>query len=248
MLAEDGVQFGRLDPTAPIARQLCRALRERIIHNDLQPDQKISESEIAAQYSVSRQPVREAFIRLSAEGLVAILPQRGTRVRRIDVAAVREARFIREAVEADIARLLAETPDRADLTQLREHVAGQYEVAERDPLEFIRIDEEFHRMLARMAGKAGVWQKVQSLKAQMDRVRFLSLGQFPIRKLVDQHSAIVQCIGAGDVARTEAALRVHLRAVLEDLPQIVRANPGFFDAVADGVEDRTVTTQGGEEV
>ena len=248
MLAEDRVQFGRIDPSAPIARQLCHVLRERIVRNDLIPDQKISESEIAAQYGVSRQPVREAFIRLSAEGLVAVLPQRGTRVRRIDVAAVREARFIREAVEADIARLLAEAPDRVGLSELREHVARQYEIVERDPLEFIRIDEEFHRMLARMADKAGIWQKVQSLKAQMDRVRFLALGQFPVRKLVDQHGAIVGGIAAGDVARTDAALRLHLREVLSDLPQIVCANSGFFDAVGDGVEDRTVTIQGGEEI
>ena len=248
MLAEERVQFAPIDPSAPIARQVCRALRERIIRNDLEPDQKVSEAEIAAQYGISRQPVREAFIRLSAEELVAILPQRGTRVRRIDVAAVREARFIREAVEADIVRLLAEAPDCVDMKELREHVARQHEIAEHDPVEFIRADEDFHRTLARMAGKAGVWQKVQSLKAQMDRVRFLSLGQFPVRKLIDQHRAIVDGIAAGDIARTEAALRLHLREVLDDLPHIVRANPGFFDAFAEGIEDRIVTISGGVKI
>jgi GntR family transcriptional regulator, rspAB operon transcriptional repressor len=248
MLAEERVQFAQIDPSAPIARQVCRALRERIIRNDLKPDQKVSEAEIAAQYGISRQPVREAFIRLSAEGLVAILPQRGTRVRLIDVAAVREARFIREAVEADIVSLLAGAPLRVGLAELREHVARQYEIAGRDPVEFIRADEDFHRALARMAGKAGVWQKVQGLKAQMDRVRFLSLDRFPVRKLVDQHGAIVDGIAAGDIARTETALRLHLREVLADLPQIVRANPDFFDSEVVGIEDQTVSIPGGEEI
>ncbi|RVV98293.1 GntR family transcriptional regulator [Mesobaculum littorinae] len=236
----------QIDQTAPIARQLTRFLRERIIRNDLHPDQKISESEIAQQYDVSRQPVREAFIRLASEGLVSVLPQRGTRVSRIDVVAVREARFLREAVESDIVRLLAEAPGRADLAELDAHIDRQRAVAAGDPLEFIRADEAFHRTLAEMGGKAGIWRKVQGLKAQMDRVRVLSLSQFPVNKLIDQHAAIVAGIAAGDPARAEAATRHHLREVLSDLPQIVTANPAFFDDAPDGDEDRTVIIGGGE--
>ena len=70
MAADAGAEFGRIDLEAPIARQVCRLLRARIIRNDLAPGRKISESEIAAEYGISRQPVREAFIRLAAEGLI----------------------------------------------------------------------------------------------------------------------------------------------------------------------------------
>ncbi len=244
-MADAGLDLGRIDPAVPIARQVCRILRERIIHNDLVPDRKISESEIAAAYGISRQPVREAFIRLAAEGLVAILPQRGTRIRRIDLTAVAEVRFIREAVEADIARLLAQAPDPAGIAELERQIELQHRIAEEDPLDFIRADETFHRTLAELGGKAGIWARVQSLKAQMDRVRFLSLGQFKADKLVDQHAAIVAAIAAGDTRGAETALRLHLREVLSDLPQIVHANPGFFNAVPDGVEDRIVTIEGG---
>lgn len=246
MQTDDGVQFGNLDPIAPIAPQICRILRERIVRHDLKPQQKISESEIALHYGVSRQPVREAFIRLSVEGLVVILPQRGTLVSRIDAIAVREARFIREAVEVDIVRILVETPGQADLDDLNAQIARQYESAAGDPLDFIRRDDAFHRALADMAGKAGIWQKIQGLKAQMDRVRMLALSQFPMRKLVDQHAALVAGIAAGDGARAEAALRLHLREVLNELPQIVKSNPAFFDGVADRTEERTVTIGGKE--
>ena len=51
-----------LDPMAPITPQVTRILRERIIQNDLEPGDRVSESEIAQFYEVSRQPVREAFI------------------------------------------------------------------------------------------------------------------------------------------------------------------------------------------
>ncbi len=240
----DGVQ--RIVAAAPIAQQICPALRERIIRNDLVPDQKISESEIAAHYGISRQPVREAFIRLAAEGLVAILPQRGTRIRRIDLVAVHQARFVREAVESDIVRVLAEAPERVDLDGLHALIEVQARIAESDPVEFIAADEAFHRALAGEAGKAGIWNRVQGLKAQMDRVRFLSLAQFPTAKLVTQHEDVLEAIAAGSPCRAEAAMRRHLREVLEDLPQIVGANPGSFDAAPDGVEDRTVTIRGGE--
>src|SRR5690554_5571253 len=68
------------------------------------PGTRISETELAAAYEVSRQPVREAFIKLAEEGLLAVRPQRGTFILRISIPAVLTARFIREAVEADIVR------------------------------------------------------------------------------------------------------------------------------------------------
>ena len=80
-----------LDPATPITRQISRILRERIIQNDLKPGDRLSESEVARIYDVSRQPVREAFIRLADQGLLAVLPQRGTIVSRIGYAAVLDA-------------------------------------------------------------------------------------------------------------------------------------------------------------
>lgn len=208
--------------------------------------QRVSEAEVAARYGVSRQPVREAFIRLSGEGLVAILPHRGTTIRRIGTRAVIEARFVREAIEADIVRVLAADPERVDLRDLRAQIARQAETCESEPLGFIALDEAFHRSLAEAAGKGGLWGRIQGLKSQMDRVRHLALGEFPARALVEQHAAIVEAIAAGDEPAAEAALRRHLRAILGDLPVIVHANPDLFDAPQSAGEDRVVTIKGGQ--
>lgn len=228
MLAEARTDHG-LDPAMPITPQIYRILRERIVRNDLKPGNQISEAEIARGYAVSRQPVREAFIRLAAEGLVTIRPQRATVISKIAYAAVLDARFLREAIEADIVRLLAERPDPALVAALREGLARQ-EAAVNAPQAFIQLDEAFHRTLAEGAGKGGAWRLIEGLKSQMDRVRFLSLGQFPVAKLIDQHGLIVDRIEAGDRPGAEAAIRHHLREVLADLPAILRASPEFFDA------------------
>jgi DNA-binding GntR family transcriptional regulator len=226
-----------IEQGAPVGRQLYRILRERIIHNDLQPGSRISESELASAFAVSRQPVREAFIKLAEEGLLEVRPQRGTYVRKISTAAVMNARFVREAIEADIVKLLAGSPNPELIAELRTQIAEQRRVASGDPLRFMELDERFHRTLAAAAGKAAVWSIVENLKAQMDRVRYLSVQQFPMAKLVEQHAAIVAAVAAGDRSGAEDALRAHLREILDDLPAIARAQPELFEEAAPAGRD-----------
>ena len=232
-LAPSETESKEIDPMSAIAPQIYARLRDAIIRNAFPPGERLSEAEIARSYGVSRQPVREAFIKLASEDLLAILPQRGTSVTKIGYSAVLDARFLREAIEADIAKILAQSPDPTLIRELRDQLKAQSKVARSDPLDFIGLDERFHRTLADAAGKRGTWRLIEGLKSQMDRVRFLSLGHFPVKKLIDQHTAVVDCIAAGDIAGANSAMRGHLREVLSDLPQISAANPEFFD-LSDG--------------
>ena len=216
-------------PGAPVGAQLHGILRDLILHNDLQPGARLSESDLANRFSVSRQPVREAFIKLSEEGLVEVRPQRGTFVRRISQAAVMDARFVREAIEADIVKLLAAKSDAALVDELRLQLEEQREAARTDASRFIKLDELFHKTLADAAGKARAWALIEGLKVQMDRVRYLSLLRFPMVKLTAQHEAIVDAIGAGDQEAAEMAVRGHLREILSDLPAIFADKPDFFE-------------------
>ena len=70
----------------------------------LQPGQSFSEQEVAEKLGVSRTPVREAVIGLAEAGLLEVLPQRGTFVRKISIKAVMDARFVREAIELAVLR------------------------------------------------------------------------------------------------------------------------------------------------
>lgn len=220
-----------IEQGAPVGPQLYRILRERIIRNDLMPGVRISESEIAADFSVSRQPVREAFIKLAEEGLLEVRPQRGTIVRKIVTAAVMDARFVREAIEADIVRLLAQSADKTLARNLRAQLTEQREAAGKDSVWFIQLDERFHRTLAEAADKSYAWNVVESVKAQMDRVRHLTMRKFPTDRLVEQHTAIVDAIAEGDAGKAETAMRHHLREILNDLPAIAQERPEFFDDV-----------------
>lgn len=220
-----------IDQQDAIAPQVARALREAIVRIELPPGAVISEADIARRFGVSRQPVREAFIKLAEAGLLAIRPQRGTRVQRISVDEVVNARFVREAVEAAVAREAAETRPAGLAERLSRLVAEQEEAAAaEDGVRFLRLDEAFHRALAEGIGRGFAWSVLEGIKAQMDRVRFLSFeGATPLPEIIRQHRAILQAIAAGDPARAEAAMRRHLREILASLPRIAEAHPEYFE-------------------
>lgn len=212
-----------------IGPQVYRILREQILHGDLVPGVRVSESEISRIMSVSRQPVREAFIQLRNEGLVEVRPQRGTFVTKISIASVNDARFIREAIEADIVKLLADNSREELVSELRSMIQSQRAVPQSDANRFMELDDQFHRCLAEFAGKTTAWKVVSSMKAHFDRVRYLSSYQKPLQSLVDQHEAIVEAIAQSDTASAEATIRYHLREVLRDLPKVVSLQPEIFE-------------------
>lgn len=168
----------------PVNQQIYRLLRQEIVDCTIRPGTLLSEKEISTRFSVSRQPVREAFIKLSETGLVQILPQRGTFVMKISAKRVSDGRFIREAVESAIIRRVAVaiTPDY--LMQLKHNLHRQeLAAANKRDKEFLGLDDEFHRTFTEIIDCPMAWETIETIKATMDRVRFMSLhGRFSTGK------------------------------------------------------------------
>ena len=215
---------------ATIGGRVFENIRSAIIQLQLKPGNPLSEAEIARQLGVSRQPVREAFIKLSESGLVEIRPQRGTFVRLISIREVANARFIREAIEVAIARKAAKEAGAEHIALLEELIARQKVTAEtHDNGAFLRLDELFHQALARSADCEDAWRVLEGLKAQMDRVRYLSLPQAtPLDTIIAQHIEIVEAIKARSEAGAEAAIRRHLAEILISLPKLAQEHAGIF--------------------
>src|SRR4051812_36273546 len=100
-------------------------IRDAIVRLELPPGAIIDKVGLCARLGVSRFPVSEALGRLAAEGFVEILPQRGTRVARIDLADCRQAMFIRRALETEAARAIAPRADAALLAALDRNLGEQ---------------------------------------------------------------------------------------------------------------------------
>lgn len=218
--------------TESVRQRLYQVLRQSIIQMVLPPGKALSEKEVADAFSVSRQPVREAFIRLSEAGLVEVRPQRGTYVVKISQGAVLEARFVREAVEVAVVRQATAKGLAPDvLTELHDLLERQRRCIEpHDTIRFYRLDERFHKTLSLAVGQQAAWKVIEEVRAQMDRVRYLSVPDTtPIARLIDQHAHIVSAIEDRDIAMAEQAMRRHLREIFVSLPDLVKRFPGMFD-------------------
>lgn len=216
----------------PIVPQIIAVLRQSIIEMRLKPGEALSEKDIARRYGVSRQPVREAFIKLAEAGLLQILPSRGSFVVKISMREVLNARFVREAIECAIVRSAAELIDAPGLERLEALVAEQKRVADRlDIQHFYALDEAFHRAIADCVECDYAMRVVEGARAQTDRVRFLSLPEAsPIPLLISQHEAIIAALRDGNPDAAESAMREHLREILSALPRLAVHFPEFFDA------------------
>ena len=205
-------------------------LREAILSGHLRPGQALSENELAQQLGVSRTPVREAIIRLENEGLLSVRPQVGTSVAPIDVEAVADVQFLREAVECRTVALAAQRVTPADALELRRQLKEQARIATRgDHAAFVPLDDRMHQKLVAMAGRPRVWRAVEDAKAQLDRVRFLSLEDPAwLATIHRQHEEIVGRVIAGDADGAVAAMSLHLRAVFASIETIARTSPEYF--------------------
>jgi DNA-binding GntR family transcriptional regulator len=214
----------------PIAPQLVTALRQGIAEMRLQPGEALSEKDIAGRFGVSRQPVREAFIKLSEAGLVEIRPSRGTFVMKISIREVADARLVREAIESDLARNAARLATSDHIAGLRRMIAGQKEAAGCDDYRrFNELDESFHRAIAEIVRSDYAWRVVEAARFQTDRVRLLSLPDAsPVKMLIVQHEDITDRLEARDGEGAADAMRRHLREILLALSRIAHSHPQYF--------------------
>jgi GntR family transcriptional regulator, rspAB operon transcriptional repressor len=205
-------------------------LRGEILAGRLRPGQALSENEIAKRLGVSRTPVREAIIRLESEGLLSVRPQVGTTVAPIDVDAVADGQFLRESIECRAVAMAARRVSAADAKELRALLKEQAKVAAQgDHPAFVPLDDQLHRKFVAMAGRPRIWRAIEDVKAQLDRVRFLSLEDPAwLATIHRQHEDIVRHVLAGDADGAAAAMSRHLRAVFASIETIAATRPEYF--------------------
>ena len=212
-------------------QQVYEELHGRIVRGELRPGDALTETKVGDAFGISRTPVREVFWRLSEEGFLRVIPQVGTFVAPISVPAVNDAQFLRETLEcrtiADAA--IAATAD--DIVTLRRLLADQRSAIGANDFErFFALDEQMHRQLMHIAGRPFVWQVIAGAKAQLDRVRFLSLeqGTWP-GMILDQHAALIDSLDRRDPVAAVDIMTAHLRTAFAAIGRIAAEHPDFFE-------------------
>jgi DNA-binding GntR family transcriptional regulator len=190
--------------------------KARILDGRFAQGELIAEGEVSEAVGVSRTPVREAFLRLEAEGILRLYPKRGALVVPISAADVEDVMETRRLLERFAIQRVIELD--LDLTdRLAAAIAAQERHAEAgDALAFVDADREFHRVFVAATGNAIVLRTHDSLRDQQNRMGLaaLSAGAERMERIVKQHRAIVAAVRRGDSAKAESLIDRHLDETL----------------------------------
>ena len=220
-----------LNPTQPVNQQIYRILRHDIVQCLIAPGTSLSEKEISVRFNVSRQPVREAFIKLAENGLIQIRPQRGSYVTKISMQQVRNGCFVREAIERAVVRRAAQMITQEQNYLLEQNLHQQKMAIEHQQQSaFFALDDAFHQSLARIADCQLAWDTVENIKSAIDRVRYMSLDHVsPAEMLLRQHQDIFDALTSHNEEAVDAAMHRHLHEISESILLIRKENSDWFE-------------------
>lgn len=224
----------RLSPKKVISPQIHDFLRKHITETNIKPGTLLSENSLSEHFHVSRQPVREALMRLSYEGLLSVLPQRGSIVELISISELVQTVFVRTAIEKEcvlnIVNLDAKTR-RTCLSQIEKVIDQQHRCKHDVDMRsnYMRLDDLFHEKLCALSCAPMAWETIQSIKGQMDRIRYLSVEEVtPIDGITQEHEEIFDHLKNDNLDTAIKLLSEHLSKIKETHKTIIKKYSDWF--------------------
>ena len=201
-------------PDKKAAKYAAEIIRLKILDGMLSPGQRLIEMDLMAELDVGRSTIREAFLKLEADGFVELRHQRGAIVRRMTRRDMAELFDVRERLEGLAASLCAAKVDhggnRARLRELRE--VWKQQSVRRDSIEHMASNVELHRGIILLADNQRLIRILEPLQVPGYRMQFLDmLDQQQREHSAEDHVAILDAILAGDGAKAERLMREHVR-------------------------------------
>ena len=199
-----------LSPRA-LYQEVADRLREKIFARELEPGAWIDELKLAAEWGISRTPLREALKVLAVEGLVTMKVRRGAYVTEMSRDDVSQVYRLLALLESDAAGEVAERASDAQIASLQAlHDRLERHVRQRDA--FFATNEAFHMRLLDIAGNRWRTQIVADLRKVMKLNRHHSLfKQGRIAESLAEHRAIMQALDAREPKQASRLMRAHFQ-------------------------------------
>jgi DNA-binding GntR family transcriptional regulator len=204
--------FSEALPKALLSDQVYTVVRGLVLDGSLQPGTRIVESEIARRLGVSQAPVREAIKRLAFEGLVSVVPRRGSYITQISEAEAQDAREVRALLEESAARQAVENFDADARQALEDLVAGMREAARGPDLAAFRgHDMAFHRAVIELSGNSYLPRLWAVMESSLLSLRVVGDPGFTgsWTEMAEVHQALVEALASGNRGQAAAAFYRH---------------------------------------
>jgi len=196
-------------------------VKARILSGELAGGDLISEGEVADRLNISRTPVREAFLRLQAEGFMKLYPKRGAMITPIARSEARDVVDARNMLETHAVRKITASPERTErlVAVLRENLQLQKDrIADRNLAGYALADADFHSALINAGENALLSQFYSTLYDRQVRMARSSVPTDDVAEdVIGAHAALLDAIEARDPDRFQALLAEHLKVIHEVL-------------------------------
>ena len=204
------------------------SLRNSILSLNLVPGTMVSENDISARFNVSRTPVREAFIALSKEALIKVIPQKGSMVSRIDFTRVEQELFLRENLEPSALKQFIKSYDPSHLSELEKYIELQGEaVSTKEYERFLQYDNLFHKVF--FNNQKVAWEAIDNMCGHYYRFRLLTIWfQERVKDVVKEHKLLFQAIKQKDTTKALVLLKSHIHKINKEEPIVKRLFPDYF--------------------
>lgn len=212
-------------PRGSSAETIYQSLRQDILAMLRAPGSPLDETRLSEQFGMSRTPVREALLRLTAEGLVTTLPNRNTIVSVIDFSALPtyfEALCLMYRVTTRGAAAKTGDAFMADIIDRQRAFAQAVEA--QDAFAMIEANREFHVAIAERAGNSYYTTFFARLLDDGRRILRLYYQTFDDRlprRYVEEHEAMIAAIRAGDVDEADRLAVIHGQQILRQIQDYV---------------------------
>jgi DNA-binding GntR family transcriptional regulator len=207
--------------TEPIRRrtlhdEVVSRLRDMIIEGVLPSGSRLNETELGERLGVSRTPLREAVKTLASEGLIDLVPSKGSVVRRFTLADVRDMLEALKAIEQFAARLGCQRAGDAEVERivvLHAEMLSRYRDGNR--LSYYKLNQEIHTAIVGLAGNATLAEMHHTLQARLKRIRYVGNGR-PDRwaAAVAEHEIMIEALRRRDGERLAEVLGLHMDQTL----------------------------------
>jgi DNA-binding GntR family transcriptional regulator len=213
--------------------RVARGLRDRLRTGAIPPGTVLSQSDIAAEYGVSRIPVRDALHVLSTEGLVH-LAVTGAVVTGLSIPELQELYELREAVEPVVTAIAVRNVGRAEIAQMAA-LADQMETGEMTPGEWLEANARFHALVYERADRPRMVALTEQLRRLTDRYVYLHLDVIgDVEHLHEEHRQILAAVRRGDPREVAELTRLHLATSHDFILRYLLRTAGLGEGAAAG--------------
>ena len=201
----------------PLRESVRDTLRSRIFEGHYAPGTRLVERDLAAEFNVSRLPIREALRMLRQEGLIRDRAGRGSEVSGLSAKDVEDLFDVRQSLEVLACRLAAKRATAEDLRQL-EGLLDQAEkfLAKGSILEAHRANSEFHDAITRIANNDFLRSALEPLQGRMHWL-FRHVSDLP--ELIREHRELYAAIASGDPDRAAHQSASHVSKYRDQFPE-----------------------------